>query len=313
MNAAVVAFTGAGASLALKVAGHLGCAAYAPEKHCLPGVQPMQGSVGEWAGRFFAACGALVFVGACGIAVRAIAPHIRSKTADPAVIVIDELGRHVIPILSGHIGGANALAAELAKVLGGVAVITTATDLNNIQAVDTWAAGHNCAIENPHAIKAVSSAALAGQAVGVAVTEQLADPPFPVTLWLRPRTLVLGVGCRKGVEAAALEAAAEDFLRGAGVSALSLKAVASIELKANEPAILAFCARHGLPFMTYGAEELSAVPGQFTASERVLDVTGVDNVCERAAVKCAGGGVLLRGKTIYAGITLALAKEGKGT
>ena len=309
MKAAVVAFTGRGAGLALRVARHMGCEAWAPPKHCVPGVLPMEGPVADWAGHSFAVCEALVFVGACGIAVRAIAPHIRSKTTDPAVVVIDERGRHVIPVLSGHIGGANALAQELAALLGGTAVLTTATDINGVPAVDTWAVRNDCAIENPTAIKAVSAAALAGQPVGVAITEQTVDPPFAVTLWLRPRSLVLGVGCRKGVAAEALEAAAEDFLQGAGVSALSLKAVASIDLKAREPALLAFCSSRDLPLYTFSAQELVQVPGRFTASERVRGVTGVDNVCERAAVRAAGGGALLRSKTIYPGITLALARE----
>jgi cobalt-precorrin 5A hydrolase len=308
VNAVVAAFTSIGAAQALRVSQHLGCTAYAPKKHCLPGVEPMEGSVTEWAGRFFCQCEALVFVGACGIAVRAIAPHIRSKTTDPAVIVTDELGMHVIPILSGHIGGANALARELAQALGGCAVITTATDINGVQAIDNWAVSRNCAIENPEAIKAVSAAALAGQAVGVAITEQLAVPPFPVTLWLRPRNLVLGVGCRKGIDAAVLESAVADFMAGAGVSIQSVRAVASIDLKAAEPAIVAFCTGRRLPLITYSAEELASVPGRFTASDRVKEVTGVDNVCERAAVKCAASFVLLRGKTVYPGITLALAK-----
>ena len=309
VTAAVVAFTDSGAALALRVAGLLGADAWAPEGRCLPGMQPLSEPIAAWAGRRFADRDALVFVGACGIAVRAIAPHLRSKTVDPAVLVVDEAGRHVVPLVGGHIGGANELAVRLAAWLDAEPVLTTATDLNGLPAVDTWAVRHGCAIENPAAIKQVAARTLAGHPVGVAVTEQLLDPPFPVTLWLRPRQLVLGVGCRRQVDASMLEEAVRDFLRGAGVSILSLAAVASIDLKAREPAILALCARHGLPFDTHTAEELAAVPGRFTASERVLAHTGVDNVCERAAVRTAGNGVLLRGKTLYPGITLALARR----
>ena len=101
-----------------------------------------------------------------------------------------------------------------------------------------------------------------------------------------------------------------DFLGGAGVSSLSLCAVASIDLKAGEPAIIALAERYSVPFITFSAEELQAVPGAFSASDRVKEVTGVDNVCERAAVLAAGkGAVLLRSKARYPGMTFALVRR----
>ena len=188
------AFTRSGAELAVKLAGALGGQTFAPE-HCLvEGAELLDGLVGEWAGRWFPRAGALVFVCACGIAVRAVAPHIRSKTEDPAIVVADERGRFIIPLLSGHIGGANNLARRIAMLTGGEAVVTTATDVNGLVAVDEWAVKNNCGIENPTNIKKVSSAVLAGTPVGVAITEQLQPTPWPATLWLRPRVLTLGVG-----------------------------------------------------------------------------------------------------------------------
>ena len=103
------------------------------------------------------------FIGACGIAVRAIAPLCRDKAADPAVLVMDEMGRHIIPILSGHIGGANDLALLLAERTGAEPVLTTATDVRGVPAIDSWAMKNDCAIENKAAIQAVSAAALAGR------------------------------------------------------------------------------------------------------------------------------------------------------
>ncbi len=259
----------------------------------------------EWTRKYFDNADALLFIGACGIAVRAVAPFLHDKTTDPAVLVMDEAGKHVISLLSGHIGGANALAGEIALKTGAVPVITTATDLRGITAADTWAVDHNCAIENPEAIKSVSSAMLAGHAVGVAITERQMDPPFPVTLWLRPRTLVLGAGCRKDTDPAAFEEKVLCFLKENGVSLLSLRAVATIDLKRNEPALVRFCTRYSLPLQVYSADELRAVPGVFAHSDFVEKTTGVDNVCERAAVLT--GGSLLVGKTAAEGITLALA------
>lgn len=85
---------------------------------------------------------AFVFVGACGIAVRAVAPWVNHKSTDPAVLAVDERGIHVISLLSGHVGGANCLARELAQAIGGRPVITTATDLSGLFAVDEFAAGN---------------------------------------------------------------------------------------------------------------------------------------------------------------------------
>ena len=266
------------------------------------------GSVMAWTQEAFGSADALLFIGAVGIAVRAIAPHVRSKTTDPAVLVMDERGRHVIPILSGHIGGANELALEIARRTGAEPVITTATDINGVPAIDVWAVKHDCAIENPAAIKAVSARALAGGEVGVMITERTLTPPFPVTLRLRPRTLVLGAGCRRGVDAQAFERAALDFLDRCGVSLLSLRALASIDRKADEQALIDFARKYRLEFQTYTAQELNAAPGVFAHSDYVQRTVGVGCVCERAAV-LASAGALLRGKTVYEGITLALAGE----
>ena len=127
----------------------------------------------QWAREAFADADALLFIGACGIAVRAIAPLCRNKAADPAVLVMDEMGRHVIPILSGHIGGANDLALLLAERTGAEPVLTTATDVRGVPAIDSWAMKNDCAIENKAAIQAVS----AGGKIGRRGDYGTGDPP----------------------------------------------------------------------------------------------------------------------------------------
>ena len=261
----------------------------------------------QWAREAFADADALLFIGACGIAVRAIAPLCRDKAADPAVLVMDEMGRHIIPILSGHIGGANDLALLLAERTGAEPVLTTATDVRGVPAIDSWAMKNDCAIENKAAIQAVSAAALAGKSVGVAITEREIRPPFPVTLFLRPRTLTLGVGCKRGTDAAHLEDCFRAFLHENGVSPLSVRAVATIDVKKDEAAILALCEKYRFPLQTYSAAELNAVPGVFAHSDFVMKTVGCGCVCERAAVMT--GGRLLVGKTAMQGVTLALAGE----
>ena len=304
----VAAFTRDGAALALRIARELGGEAWASARYAGNGVLPMEGTVSDWARQRFLPGNELVFVSACGIAVRAVAPLVKSKQSDPAVVCLDDQGQFVISLLSGHLGGANQLARRIAVVTGGMPVVTTATDVHGKTAVDEWAKEHDCAIENIGAVKRISSSVLDGERVGVAVTDQLAPAPWPVTLWLRPRVLVLGVGCKRGTTMATLKSSLDDFLAGAGVSPLSLCAVASIDLKKDEAGLIGLADSLGVPFVTYSAAELAATPGRFTPSERVKSVTGVDNVCERAAVRCSGG-ALVRSKTLYPGVTMALARK----
>ena len=232
-----------------------------------------------------------------------------------------------MPLLSGHLGGANALARALAKACGAVPVITTATDVNGLFAVDLWAKAQNCAVLEPERIKRVSGALLAGQTVRywspwpvageTPAGVKKADPPeaadFALTLTpqgealhLVPRIGVLGVGCRRGTTARQLEEAFAAFCAASDLSPAAVCAAASIDLKKDEPGLAAFCKAHGWPITFYPADELRAVPGQFTPSAFVASVTGVDNVCERSAVK-ASGGTLLLPKTAGGGVTLALA------
>ena len=125
-------------------------------------------------------------------------------------------------------------------------------------------------------------------------------------LHLVPPIGVLGVGCRRGTTAERLEEAFSAFCASSGLSPAAVSAAASIDLKKEEPGLAQFCEAHGWPITFYSADQLRAVPGQFTPSAFVAGVTGVDNVCERAAVKASGGALLLP-KTAGGGVTLALA------
>ena len=317
---AFVSFTDRGAGLAERLRERFGGTASNARRDA-----PF--SLAAWTAEAFASAEALVFVGAAGIAVRAIAPHIRSKAADPAVIVADEAGRFVVPILSGHLGGANALARELAAFCGGTAVLTTATDVNNRFAVDEWAKRQNCAVVNPDRIKYVSANILAGKPVSAGGEFSIRRTPPDGVVWtdgpgcdfycgirrpagtalhLAPKIAVLGAGCRRGTPLETLEAAFLQFLEAENLCAEVVCAVSSIDLKKDEPGLLAFCKAHGWPLKTGSAEVLAAVPGAFTASEFVRRTAGVDNVCERSAV-WASGGVLAVRKRAWNGVTLALA------
>lgn len=282
-----------------------------------------------WMAERFSTSDALVFVGASGIAVRAIAPHVASKTSDPAVVVVDERARFSIPLLSGHIGGANELARAIAQATGAQAAVTTATDVNGLWAVDEWAARSGLAIENPGAIKHVSSRLLAGKIVrlysdaelvgelppGVCRVSQANDADVVISscrcsdeevLHLVPRCITAGIGCRRGIAAAAIEEAFAAACSRARVSPLALCGVASIDIKAGEPGLLEFCEHHGLGLATHSADELARVQGSVSSSAFVARTVGVDCVCERAALAC--GGELVAFKLALNGVTVALAR-----
>ena len=327
MKAALFAFTRRGCETARRILTAL------PEAHwqCFTLERLSEPSFGtltpECYGQAFGASDLLVFVGACGIAVRKIAPYVRDKRTDPAVVCVDEQGNFVISLLSGHIGGANGLAKTIAQAIGAVPVITTATDVNGKFSVDTWAAENGCVIDDMKLAKAVSAAILERNVpfssalpivgrlpdgltlentgtLGIYVSFQ-ESAPFARTLRLIPRILHLGIGCRKGTPKETIAQAVDRVFRENRLDSRAVCLAASIDLKQEEPGLLAFCRERELPVKFYSAAQLRAVPGEFTPSPFVRSVTGVDNVCERAAL--LGAERLLVKKTADCGVTVAVA------
>ena len=332
MKTAVFCYSDAGAELARRIRDLLGAAdtaIHAPARLASAYGFTPHGKISDDMGPLFAENDALIFVGACGIAVRTVAPHLRSKTEDPAVLVLDDGGRYVIPILSGHIGGANDLARTLAEKLGALAVVTTATDGAGRFSCDTWAKTHGCALSSMETAKAVSAAILTGDVpcsseyplpeklpAGLIPGEGGAlgmyigiheNKPFEKTLRLIPRIVTLGIGCRRGISAEAVSEAVTAALGGAGIDPRSVCKAASIDVKRDEAGLIEYASRIGAELVFYAAEELAAVPGDFAESEFVKKTVGVGNVCERAAVLGAGTGALLIGKTAHEGVTVAAA------
>ena len=319
MKLAYLAFTDTGEALANELAQALGGAV----SRCR---RPL--SLDEWTKSNFAAADGLIFVGAAGIAVRASAPYVRDKTHDPAVVVVDECGAFAVPLLSGHLGGANALARRIAAVCGAQAVITTATDRHGVFAVDEWTKRQRAEIQNPNRIKCVSGKVLRGEPISVYSAWTMdGDTPDGVvmgndpnscdvrldwhtgegeTLCAVPHVIVLGIGCRKDTSQEDIERQFAALCERTGLCERAVCAVASIDRKQNEPGLRAFCAAHGWPFVTFSAEQLMQVSGAFTPSPFVQSVVGVDNVCERSAV-CVSGGTLAIPKCAGRGVTIAAA------
>ena len=282
-------------------------------------------ALNDWTASAFDESDALIFVGAAGIAVRAVAPYLKSKAEDPAVLAVDETGAYVIPILSGHLGGANALARQVAALTGGQAVITTATDRHGVFAVDLWARVQNCAVLEPERIKDISAALLDGKTVEFesewSVTGITPDGLIPGSsggftvsvmriqddrLHLVPRIASLGVGCKRGTTQQAVEEAFAKLMDRFSLCPEAVCQVCTIDRKADERGLLSFCADHSWPLRSFSAEELAAVPGEYSASSFVAQTVGVDNVCERAAVKGSGGKLLVPKQT-GGGVAMAVA------
>lgn len=236
---------------------------------------------------------AFIFVGAVGIAVRAIAPYVCNKLRDPAVVAVDECGRFVIPLLGGHAGGANELARILGERLAALPVITTATDIQDVFSVDTFARQQHLSIVEKNEIKHLSGALLEGKPIGALTPEcgfliagKPVGQPFAHTLHLVPQDLVIGMGCRSGVSGDDLYRFVSDTFEAQGWSLYRIRAVASIDVKREEPGLLALAKRLGVPFLTYSAKQLAAQQGDFHPSGFVQQTVGIDNVCERSAL-CA--------------------------
>ena len=340
MKISIIGFTGNGADLSIKLKELLAksgyeCALYSASSFVdQKEIEKTNKPLDEWTKDKFSEKNAIVFIGAMGIAVRAIAPSIKDKLNDVPVVVIDEKGRFVIPVLSGHVGGANELANLMASLLNAEAVITTATDINSKFAVDIFAKKNNLFITNKDGIAKVSSKVLEGINIRIAVDnktmgesadnkncgneflnykdienysagniykgveflEYKEDEYYDVLitsdlnkrnadLILRTKEYVLGIGCKKGKSFEEIDEFVKDILSENGIDINEVCAVASIDVKKDEEGIKRFCEEYNIPFLTYTADELKEVKGDFETSDFVLENVGVDNVCERAAVK----------------------------
>ena len=305
-------------------------------------------SIADWTEKQFAAKNAILFIGATGIAVRSIAPFAENKLTDSPVLVMDDRGRYIIPLLSGHVGGANEIAVLIAEKMGVVPVITTATDINGKFAADVFAKKNNLAIVNKTGIAAVSSKVLTGEKLTMCIGKDAAfDPDIRTAfekahvedlivlseedgpsadydiyigkktdaspealLYLMPQKYVLGIGCRLGKSKEEIEQLAFSQLEQLDISPLEVCAVTSVVHKRTEKGLIDFARELNVPFITYTAEELESLEGDFSVSEFVKQTTGTGCVSERAAMyDCEGEGKLILRKVAENGVTLAIAEK----
>jgi cobalt-precorrin 5A hydrolase len=295
----------------------------------------------------FGAYDGLIFVMATGIVVRTIAPHIVDKRYDPGIVVVDIAGRFAISLCAGHLGGANQLACQLGEILGAVPVVTTGTDVNQTLAPDMLAKDLGAEIENWEALKTVSGMLVDGEPVAVFAEDNVRLPdleplaargvvriasfaqldsrfraavmithrilasrtPADIpTLWVRPKSLVVGVGCDRGTTVEEIEQAFEQVLLDHGLSPLSVRNLATYTLKKDEPGLCTFAQKRGLALTAFEREEINRVEHLIpNPSPTVLKYTGVLGVAEPAAMLSAGTQSLLVPKRKCGRVTLAIA------
>lgn len=351
MKTAIIAITRGGAELGEKLLSLSDSTLFIPERFrnqggaCLgPAVKHFDTPVGELVTGIFGNYQGFIFVMASGIVVRTLAPLLRDKTVDPAVVVMDEKGRFAISLLSGHLGGANELASCAALITGGDAVITTATDVNELPAIDLIAKEHGWAIENRDAIKTVNAAIVNGGRIAVYdatghlkallgnigqfvflpdsgeclsaeadakvivdVRVHDAGSQHVAPLQLRPKILVVGMGCNRNTTKEEIREVFNRHLAAVGLSPLSVRNLATINLKDDEAGLLEFAGEAGLPISFYTAEELNTVEG-IKPSAYLMKTVGAKGVCEPAAMLSAGTGRLLVKKIKDGNVTMAVAE-----
>ncbi|MEN3186887.1 MAG: cobalt-precorrin 5A hydrolase [Atribacterota bacterium] len=339
MRTAVIAFTKKGIKVARAIKNRLGSTGYAGEKvvETERDFQPIPGNIREFAGWAFQNYEGLIFISAVGIAVRSIAPHLRDKWSDPAIVVVDERGTFVISLLSGHWGGGNRLAQEVAGILGATPVITTASDLFGVETPESIAQEYHFALEARENLPRIISLLLEGAPVWyvtddavvwnllservnlcwqmpkdaqgvIFVTDRMVEPPPIPFLILRPRNLVLGVGLRKGISGEALQVLVKDFFRTQGMALLGVREVASVEQKRGEPALKELVQSLSITTHFFTVEELQKVAHLFPSSPLVQRALGVGSVARPSAFLASGGGLEV-GYFKGQGVALALFRR----
>lgn len=349
MKLAIVSVTNKGALLAERLAGQLAAQVdvYVKSGRNPSGTGREFSSLSRLLETIFGQYQGFIFVMATGIVVRVVAAHILDKRFDPAVIALDEAGRHAISLLSGHIGGANELTRLVAAAAGASPVITTASDLAELPAADVLAVKLGLAIDPFAQMKAINAAIVNGEAVefyidmdlteaaayirqakelGVSLTPLTGESPpddlaavvitdrqLPagkVRLYLRPKTLAVGIGCRKGTSSAEILAALGDACEKSGRSMNSIDSIASTVYKQNEPGLLDAIEQLSAKSCFFSNEQLErcVAANNLGISAFVKEKIGVGNVCEAAALTAGRTEKLLLPKTKYSKVAIAIAE-----
>ena len=291
---------------------------------------PIEPDLSTFTAQLFDRHKTLVYIMATGIVVRSIALHLVGKTVDPAVVVLDEKGQFAISLLSGHLGGANAVASEIAGAIGATAVITTASDVQGMPSVDMIAQKHQLIIDSMHDAKILTAMTVNGQKVGwrndsllnlpcyypcdeidaeglVVVSNRTDLAEKVLSAQLIPQNIIVGVGCRRGISGQQIIDFVTEQLQLNSISEMSIRQLASIDIKSDEQGVLDAAAHFGVPAVFVETTEIEKIEQDFSSSAFVKSQVGVSGVCEPAAF-IAGGrtGEFISRKKSKEGITVAI-------
>jgi len=321
---------------------------FVPAKHvglCRCPVNVFNGELKSLINKLWRESRGLVCIMAAGIVVRMIAPLLEGKERDPAVVVMDEAGKFAVSLLSGHLGGANELAENCASLTGAAAVITTATDVRSLPSFDLLAKEQGWVIENLSGVRNLNTLLLEDGEIAVVdpgglveryfsgrgrlsfysgfsdavqsgakgflfVTNRILTPEVrPLNLLvLRPRNLVLGIGCNTGTGADEIEAVVHVNLDRLSISMKSAGCIATAAAKRGEPGLLAFAEKYSLPITFFESSELNSVRTPSPPSRHAVKAIGAAGVAEPAALLASNGGKLLLKKVKSGNVTLAIAE-----
>lgn len=348
MQVAIIAITGNGARLGETLQrGIPQSRLFVIEKHATAAGQPFSEPVPALISRLWPECGGFICIMATGIVVRCIAPLLQAKDRDPAVVVLDDAGKFAVSLLSGHLGGANALAKSCASLTGCTPVVTTATDANDLPSFDLLAQENGWVIDDLSRVKVLNALLLEGREIAVAdptdkvrrycagrgnltfvadaeeaaasgaagmllVTNRTLPPAVDTqrTLVLRPVDLHLGIGCNRGTAAEEIEAVVMGNLERLGLSIKSVKCLATARAKEDEEGLLAFAAKLEVPLLFFENEELNVVAVPSPPSAHAMAAIGARGVAEPAALLASEGGTLIMKKVKDGNVTLAIAQKG---
>ncbi len=344
MRVAILAVTKNGVETGKKIADVLGeeTTLYVNKKFSTKGVETIDGSLADFAGELFQTFDALIFVMAVGIVVRSISRYVKDKRTDPAVVVVDEMGKQSISLLSGHLRGANDLANLIAEKIGAKAVVTTATDIQGKPSVEDLAKLLRLEIQDFEKAKALNAAIVNGEKVGIfsdfrlpfdlkdnlyfhnfseinakrkefdaliIITNKKVDTVDAPHIILRPKNLLIGVGSKKGISKKDVLDAIHYTLDHAGLSVKSVKLLATADFKSREEGIIRASEELGVPLKAAEKEKIKEIEDRFDRSTFVQENVGVGAVSEPAAVLAGENTRLIQKKIKRNGVTIAIAEE----
>lgn len=325
MKLAIITVTKKGVEKAFSIKEKIDCDIYTIKKFMAEKNEVntllIEGGVKNFLGTIFEKYDTFLFITATGIAIRTIAPYIKSKDTDPAVLSMDEEGRFVIPLLSGHLGGANERAIIISKITNSFPVITTASDVSGKIAVDTFAMKINGELDSLESAKNVTSLIVSGKNVDIKVPQNInsENPEGVIVVSNRenieiskiiPKNIVIGIGCKKGKETEFIVAAIKDTLKKLNISEKSIRLFATGDIKKNEVGILETAKYFNRDLKIISRNEIIKIEDEFETSEFVKKITGVGAISAPAAkLASSKQGRFLAEKLKYNGITISVFEE----